>query len=189
MTILALFFNGTEVEGREHFQAFYNIRGILDDGVRQIPFEELNAIQVSISGNPLAVCLTVCPERNGGSWEGCVPEGRYSEGYQLGDHVKDHCKAWCNCAERHYPCSHLRVLSLEKINSLGDQPTRSGAFRRGRDPNVLINFAWEGEEDRTSSARDFASELVQLVTRGKSAGGYTNYGMSLALCWTVRAYS
>ena len=44
--VLFLFYNGTEAEGRKHFREFYALEPIVADMAKEIPFEELNAMQV-----------------------------------------------------------------------------------------------------------------------------------------------
>ncbi|KAH6915196.1 FAD binding domain-containing protein [Coprinopsis sp. MPI-PUGE-AT-0042] len=160
--VLVVFYNGTEAEGRGHFKDFYALDGIVQDSVKVIPFEELNGLQNEMSGYGKGAYL-----------KGVTQKRRDFESMK-----QILAKLDVISQEGFTPAVIYEYFPLQKINSV---PVRATAFRRQLDPNILITFAWEGEEDRSAKARDIVNKIVDDIVGpiedvpNPDRIGYTNY--------------
>ncbi|KAG5643862.1 hypothetical protein DXG03_009546 [Asterophora parasitica] len=160
--ILALFYNGTEAEGRANYKSFLDL-GPVADLTKEVPYEELNALL-----NPIL-------------FHG---QGIYQKGFA---HQKPHYQSTAEAYEKVIDVSTpdftinlvFEYFPLKKITSV---PFGTTAFRRDATPGVLVLGVWkEDSEANTERARTVASELAQIITsaqRGMTEAqsfGYGNY--------------
>jgi hypothetical protein len=149
--------------------------------VKEIPFEELNGLQVSTDSDHLVAETVLHHIQNAMSGYG---RGAYLKGVthkRPSVHSMEQILGMLGdiSQEGFSPAVIYEYFPLQKINSV---PVDSTAFRRQLDPNILITFAWEGEEDRSGQARGLVNEIVNVVvgedTSNPARNGYTNYGAS-----------
>ncbi|KAF9569413.1 FAD-binding domain-containing protein [Agrocybe pediades] len=157
------FYNGSESEGREKFKFLFDI-GPVADMTKEIPFEELNALQ-----NPMTM----------------HGKGVYQKGVA---HIRPHPEAVVQAHDRlmeivkegHFIGQIIyEYVPLDKINSV---PTHATAFRREITSNILVNLTWDQSiQDRTEGGRKIAKELTSILAGSASdltisqSLGYSNY--------------
>ncbi|KAF5385042.1 hypothetical protein D9615_000874 [Tricholomella constricta] len=163
LIVLCLFYNGSEAEGRVNYKCFFDI-GPIADMTREMPYEELNAVQ------------------NGFAYPG---QGAYMKGSA---HRKPVVPAITKAHQRIvdvFKASGLKAnlifeyLPLSNITSI---PADAAAFRRDPTAKVLALIQWqENTPENTALARATASEVLNIVTSAEpdlgapEKLGYSNY--------------
>ncbi|EAU84314.1 FAD binding domain-containing protein [Coprinopsis cinerea okayama7 len=167
VVVLLLFFNGSEEEGREEFNEFYKLGPIIADMAKEIPFEELNGLQNDMSEHGKGQYLKGVSQK--------------SPDYPSMKKIMD--KMDGIAQKKFIPAVIYEYFPLHKVNSV---PVHATAFRRETTPNVLLNFTWEGDKDRTDEARALAKDIIDDVVAGQvglsnsEKFGYTNYDTDVA---------
>ncbi|KAI0751466.1 FAD-binding domain-containing protein [Daedaleopsis nitida] len=158
-TVLFLFYNGSEDEGRANYKAFYDLQPVVDMA-KEHPYEVLNSLQNQIAGPGQVVYM-----------KGSFAPQPFPR--TLLPQVFERLVALSEPEEYTFGIL-MEYFSLHKVNAVPDDAT---AYRRGLAPNVLtVVYAKEETETSLQFIRDSTHELVALLT-GKSEDnlGYGNY--------------
>ncbi|KAI0066973.1 hypothetical protein BV25DRAFT_1795862, partial [Artomyces pyxidatus] len=164
-TVLILFWNGSEEEGRLHFKPFFDI-GPIKDGCCEMPYEELNGIQNAglIHGNNYFM------------------KGIFTSGPQQG--VPQELLARI----RHLSAKHdlglvtfFEYLPTRKVLSV---PNSATAHIRGSRVSTLVVCTWaHSATDRLPTVRKAVNELVEIIRSSEKrlpADTNTGYGNYIA---------
>ncbi|KAF9457221.1 hypothetical protein BDZ94DRAFT_1314423 [Collybia nuda] len=164
--LLFVFYNGTEVEGRENFKVFFDIGPVVDES-REIPYEELNSIQNFMTP----------PGRN------IYMKGLAQHKCDWPSFSKAYSRVLDVCKDTEFSGILLiEYFPLTKIISVDKSLT---AFRRDPTNNVVAGFMWPNDkEEHTEKARKWTHELIRIIIDGQNgltgtlSLGYTNYDPS-----------
>jgi len=163
LALFVLFYNGSEEEGRTRFRPLFDIGPVMDT-CKEIPYEELNALQN----------FNV---KHGNNY---YLKGVFSSGPRV-DVAEDlvsrlpelSAKSGVNLTVLYELISVTKVLSV---------PNHATAHIRGRRISVLIIAAWNDKDtDKLDTVRSATSELRRIVVRGErdipesENTGYGNY--------------
>ncbi|KAF9559964.1 FAD-binding domain-containing protein [Agrocybe pediades] len=158
--VLVVFYNGSEAEGRENFKWVFDI-GPIADTTKEIPYEQLNALQNGMTGHGKGVYQKGSVINRPSPSVVAKAHDKFAEivqSHQLGGQVI------------------YEYVSLKKINSV---PVDATAFPRGLEANVLINISWDNTvRDASKEGRKYATKLTDIL-RGEVVDshvpGYSNY--------------
>ncbi|KAF6762816.1 FAD binding domain-containing protein [Ephemerocybe angulata] len=166
--VLLMFYNGSESEGRDAYKEFLDVGPIIDLA-KEIPFEDLNAMQNAQSGPGRGAYLKGIKQKApdfASTLKVLIQAGEISQNQNF------------------FPSIIYEYFPLSKVNAV---PIDATAFRRELSPNILLTFAWDGEEEKTQEARATAQKLVDILIEGQKGlskteqSGYTNYDTDAAL--------
>ncbi|GLB44343.1 putative oxygen-dependent FAD-linked oxidoreductase family protein [Lyophyllum shimeji] len=157
-----LFYNGSEVEGRANFKVFFDI-GPIADLTKEIPYEQLNALQNAMTFHGQGVYMMGLAHRKP-DYPTIAKAFEKLSSAKTGDFRP-------NLGFEYFP--------LDKITSV---PKGTTAFRRDPTPSVLILNMWkENTEENTQRGRRVAHELADIIAGGQAGVtaaqkmGYANY--------------
>ncbi|KAF9457383.1 hypothetical protein BDZ94DRAFT_1202781 [Collybia nuda] len=148
--LLFVFYNGTEVEGRENFKVFFDIGPVVDES-REIPYEELNSIQNFMTPPGRNIYMKGLAQHKC-DWPS------FSKAYSR---VLDVCKDTefsGGLLIEYFP--HTKITSVDKSLT---------AFRRDPTNNVVVEFMWhEDKEEKTEQVREWAHEVARIIIDGQN---------------------
>ncbi|KAI0370173.1 FAD-binding domain-containing protein [Pilatotrama ljubarskyi] len=159
-----LFYNGSEEEGRQNYKAFFDL-GPVADMTKEIPYEELNAMQARKSPNHITG-----PGQNvymkGAFAPQKFPRTLLPKVFQRVIEL--------SAPEDYFIGILMEYFPLHKANSV---PNDATAYRRALPPNVLCAiYAKKDGEEGMNYARDAARELIGMFAeRPDDNMGYGNY--------------
>ncbi|KAF9459412.1 hypothetical protein BDZ94DRAFT_1268376 [Collybia nuda] len=167
--VLAVFYNGSEAEGREAYKIFYDI-GPVADTTAEVPYEQVNGLQNERTKHGSCVYLKGLAHR----------KPHFPSISKVFDKVIDMAKNTQIQATIIY-----EYFPLGKIRSI---PNGTTAFRRDPTNAVLISITWEKNlVENNEKARAFAHEFAAIISGGQtevsaSEGlGYSNYDPGAAV--------
>ncbi|KAH9975379.1 hypothetical protein BGW80DRAFT_1473780 [Lactifluus volemus] len=179
LALFVLFYNGSEQEGRAHFKPLLDIGPVMDT-CKEIPYEELNSIQVST-----CIWLSCCKviislESNVGHGHNYYMKGVFASGPEA-DVVK---KLVSRIPELSKQSGvKLNVLyELVSTNKVLSVPNHATAHIRGSRISILIVASWDDKAtDKLDAVRSAAIELRDIILQGERIipesqnTGYGNY--------------
>ncbi|KAI0356536.1 FAD-binding domain-containing protein [Trametes cingulata] len=153
------FYNGSEEEGRQNYKAFFDL-GPVVDMCKEIPYEELNAMQnhITAPGQNVYMKGAFAPKK--------FPRALMPKVFRRVAELSE--------PEGYFVGILMEYFPLHKANSVPDDAT---AYRRALPPNVLCAiYAKKDGEEALNYARDAARELIGLFAdRPDDNMGYGNY--------------
>ncbi|TFK43273.1 hypothetical protein BDQ12DRAFT_731314 [Crucibulum laeve] len=157
------FYNGTEAEGRNAFRAFLDI-GPVADMTKEIPYEELNALQNPQVHHGNGVYMKGVAHKN-------INFQLISKAFDKVIEIAKGTGLRPAILYEYFPLSEVTSVSASKT-----------AFRRDPASSILVILAWDGDvPDKSDQARSLAYEIAGIVTGGQSEAinteslGYSNY--------------
>ncbi|KAH9177610.1 FAD-binding domain-containing protein [Lactarius sanguifluus] len=163
LTIVILFWNGSEEEGRAHFKPFFDIGPVMDT-CKEIPYEELNTMQNS----------RVVHGKN------YYMKGVFTSGLQAD--VADKLVSRVPQLSAESGANFTVLYELVPTNKILTIPNHATAHIRGPRINVLIMASWDNKDTNVlDTVRNTANELGQILLSGEKTipeslnVGYGNY--------------
>ncbi|KDQ54384.1 hypothetical protein JAAARDRAFT_60767 [Jaapia argillacea MUCL 33604] len=160
--VAALFYNGSEAEGRDNFKAFFDLEPV-GGFCREMPYEQLNSLQNEFTPHGINYYIN----------------GAYHHGPDLELATKFFARFTELSANPDFQMNLIfEYISLDKITSV---PNDATAFVRGERGNILISTNWkEDSPERSKLGKEMVHELVNLIHghtgyRKKEEVGYGNY--------------
>ncbi|KAH9931212.1 uncharacterized protein B0H18DRAFT_872258 [Fomitopsis serialis] len=161
--IVLFFYNGSEAEGRAFYKKFFDI-GPIDDQVREIPYEAVNALQNSVLYHGQGVYNKGVAHRK--------PE--YESVLKAFDRVAE-----LAAGAGPHPVVIFEYFPLHKINAIDSEET---PFRRDPVPSVFVAALWvEDTRENLERGREMVYDLIGLVKSAnpqlsaEQQAGYGNY--------------
>ncbi|KAI0824641.1 FAD-binding domain-containing protein [Trametes gibbosa] len=157
--VLFMFYNGSEEEAREVYKAFFDLKPIADQ-VKEIPYEELNALQNKIAGPGQNVYL------RGAFAPDPIPQDLLT-------------RALARVAALSAPDAYTVALLIEyfPLSVANAVPDDATAYPRGLPPNVLAAvYTREDGAAVLTYIRDTARALTDMFAEASGTKiGYGNY--------------
>ncbi|KAL1741774.1 hypothetical protein HDZ31DRAFT_66609 [Schizophyllum fasciatum] len=158
-----LFYNGSEEEGRAHYKKFYDL-GPVADMAKEIPYEELNALQNSFSHHG---------------------QGVYQKGVAHKQPDLDSLQyAYDSVVELNGKEGPGAVILFEyfPLKKVVAKDGSSSAFRRDPYPSILVNAFWqEDKAEHVARGREIVYDIISAIKKFNKdlsevqQQGYGNY--------------
>ncbi|KAI5894316.1 FAD-binding domain-containing protein [Schizophyllum commune H4-8] len=161
--MVLFFYNGSEAEGRAHYKKFFNL-GPVADMAKEIPYEELNALQNAFSEHG----------------QGVYQKGVAHKKPDL-DSLQYAYDRVVELAEKEGPTPVIlfEYFPLKKIVAKGGD---TSAFRRDPYPSILVNAFWkEDTPENVKRGRDIVYDIIAKIKTfnpdmsAEQQQGYGNY--------------
>ncbi|KAI0048427.1 FAD-binding domain-containing protein [Auriscalpium vulgare] len=163
--MLLLFYNGTEEEGRDNFKPFFELKPIVADMCRAMPYDEANTLQDALvphGGNYYLKSVS-------------LPRPSTKIAVQIRDAVYELSKA--------NPDIHITFIfehwSLVKVFSV---PPETTAFNRTRELSTVASIKYDTDTPESlRRVREIVDKLTNIAVGDARANvGYANYNSDIA---------